>query len=80
MSCRECNESLYDHVEGTLTNSQSSALKRHIERCPICPNFVKSYMKTHQARNQISPYNNIHVPETLPQKLIDAILETKAKA
>lgn len=79
ITCREFNDFIYDYVEGKLTDSQTILFKRHMRVCPMCRNFLKTYIATYQAGANIFPYEDIEVPETVPQDLIDAIIDVKRK-
>lgn len=79
ISCHEFDDFIYDHLNGDLTDKQSTAFQRHVNDCPVCPNFLKAYISTYEARNHISPYENIDVADTAPQKLVIAILEAGQK-
>lgn len=73
ISCHEFNGIVYDYVDGSLPKNQSASFQHHINNCPICPNFLKAYISTHEARSQIYPHHDIDVPEAVPQDLIDSI-------
>ena len=59
ITCREFNESIFDHTEENLTNKQSVLFERHRQACPICRNFLQTYMATYKAKDHISPYEDI---------------------
>lgn len=46
MTCREQVELLADYLDGTLRPEISRALERHLEDCPSCLNFIKTYQAT----------------------------------
>lgn len=74
ITCREVNDLIYDHVEGTLPEKQTVLLKRHTRTCPICRNFLKTYIATYKAESHVIPYEHIDTPNEMPQDLINAIL------
>lgn len=80
ISCNEFNDIVYDHVNGDLSGKQSSSFQRHVNDCPICPNFLKAYISTYEAKSHVFPYKDIDVPDAVPQSLIDAILAINQKA
>jgi hypothetical protein len=77
ISCREFNEFIYDYVEGTLTEEQVILFERHMRVCPMCRNFLKTYIAAYKAEGHILPYDDIDVPDSVPQDLIDAILDVQ---
>lgn len=77
ITCREFNDFIIDYVDGTLTNKQVTLFNRHMKICPMCRNFLKTYIATYKAKDHIFPYDDIDVPDVVPQELIDAILDVK---
>ena len=59
ITCREFNNSIFDYIEENLTNDQTTSFKRHRHACPICRNFLKTYMATYKAKDYITPYEDI---------------------
>lgn len=45
--------------------------------CPMCRNFLKTYIAAYKAESHILPYDDLDVPDSVPQDLIDAILVVK---
>ena len=45
--------------------------------CPMCRNFLKTYIAAYKAKDHIFPYEDIDVPDAVPQDLIEAILDIK---
>lgn len=77
ITCREFNDFIYDYIEGALSEKQTVLFQRHMRACPSCRNFLKTYIATYKAENQIFPYVDIEVPDRVPQDLIDAILDVR---
>ena len=77
ITCREFNDFIIEYVEGTLTTKQVTLFKRHMKICPMCRNFLKTYIATYKAKSHIFPHEDIDVPDEVPQDLIDAILAVK---
>ena len=77
ITCREFNDFIYEYVEGALTEKQVILFKRHMRVCPMCRNFLKTYIAAYKAERHILPYNDIDVPDSVPQDLIDAILDVR---
>lgn len=77
ITCREFNDFIYDYVEGELSEKQTVLFKRHVRVCPMCRNFLKTYIATYKAKDKVFPYDDIDVPDVVPQNLIDAIIVVK---
>lgn len=77
ITCREFDQSIYDYVEGDLSEHQLTVFNRHKRACPICRNFLKTYSATHKATGQITPHSDLIIDDTVPQELVEAILEVK---
>ena len=77
ITCREFNDFIYDYIEGALTDKQVDLFKRHMRVCPSCRKFLKNYIAAYKAESQIFPYEDVEVPNTVPEDLIDAILDIK---
>ena len=77
ITCREFNDFIYDYVDITLSEKQTVLFERHMRICPMCRNFLKTYIATYKAVGQILPFDDRVVPDEVPQDLIDAILEVR---
>ena len=77
ITCREFNDVMYDYIGGNLSEKQVILIQRHTRFCPLCRNFLKTYVAAYKAESHILPYEDIVVPDTVPQDLIDAILDVK---
>lgn len=61
ITCREFNEAIFDKIEENLTPKQADLFERHRRACPICRNFLSTYMATYKAKDHISPYKDIQL-------------------
>lgn len=77
ITCREFNDFIFDYVEGTLSEEQLVLFKRHMRICPMCRNFLKTYIATYKAKGEILPYDDVSVPNEVPKDLVDAILDVR---
>ena len=77
ITCREFNDFIYAYVDGTLSKKQTILFKRHMAICPMCRNFLKTYIAVYKARGEALPYSDIDVPDEVPQDLIEAIIEVQ---
>lgn len=73
ITCRQFNEFIFDYTEGLLSDKQSTLFERHMRICPMCRNFLKTYIAGYNAGKASFPYSDLDVPNTVPQDLLDAI-------
>jgi anti-sigma factor RsiW len=72
-NCKESIHSLLEYVEGELSESQALELQEHLQACPPCVDFMKTYRATPQlARRALVN----EMPSELVSKL-KAFLRTK---
>lgn len=43
VTCRQLIDSLMAYLDGELDEQQSAALRQHLDICPSCVNYTKSY-------------------------------------
>jgi len=79
ITCKEFNDFIYDYVEENLTQKQLILFKRHMKVCPMCRNFLRTYLAAYKAKDGLLPYSNLDVPTSMPQDLIDAILDVRSQ-
>ena len=79
ITCKEFNDFIYDYAEENLTPKQIILFKRHMKVCPMCRNFLKTYLATYNAKDELLPYSDLDVPDSVPQDLIDAILDVRSQ-
>ena len=80
ITCRQFNDFIFDYTEGLLNDKQLELFERHMKICPMCRNFLKTYIAGYSAGNASIPYSDAEVPQTIPQDLLNAISETSKKA
>jgi anti-sigma factor RsiW len=66
--CQECIDLLVDYLEGELPPERAQALDIHLDMCPPCVVFVKTYRGTVDVARNL-PVDDI--PPELTRKLID---------
>jgi len=79
ITCKEFNDFIYDYVEEYLTQEQLILFKRHMKVCPMCRNFLRTYLTAYKAKDELLPYSDLDVPVSVPQDLIDAILDVRSQ-
>jgi len=80
ITCREFNSFIFDYTEGLLSDKQLKLFERHMKVCPMCRNFLKTYIAGYKAGNTSFPYSDLDVPSTVPQDLLDAIIDVSDKS
>lgn len=75
ISCKEFNDFIFDYTEGLLTRKQTKLFDRHMRVCPMCRNFMKTYVATYKAGKAFFPYSDEELPQSVPEDLLTAIRE-----
>lgn len=75
ITCEEFNGFIFDYTEGLLSDKQRILFERHMKVCPVCRNFLKTYVAGYKAGNASLPYSDLDVPKAVPQDLLDAIID-----
>lgn len=72
--CQECIDLLVDYLEGEIPLERARALDIHLEMCPSCVSFVKTYKGTVDVARKL-PVDEI--PPELTQRLLDFLRREK---
>jgi anti-sigma factor RsiW len=72
--CQECVDLLVDYLEGELAPARARALDIHLEMCPSCVSFVRTYKGTVDVARTL-PLDEI--PPELTQRLVDFLRREK---
>lgn len=75
-TCKEIVELLCDYLEGELPSDEKEELDRHMEDCPPCLAFLRTYQKTSQICRALRPED---IPEELRQRLERFLQEARGK-
>ncbi|PYN17538.1 MAG: hypothetical protein DME05_04270 [Candidatus Rokuibacteriota bacterium] len=73
IECRQIADLLGDYLDGTLPKSTRELLEWHIEGCPPCVAFVKTYRGTINAATKL---REVEVPKELKKRLL-AVLRSQ---
>ena len=73
--CQQCVDLLVDYLEGELPADRARALEIHLELCPPCVKFVRTYKGTVDVARTL-PVDEI--PPELTRRLIDFLKQEKA--
>ncbi len=72
--CQECVDLLVDYLEGELPRERGRALDIHLEMCPSCVSFVRTYKGTVDVARTL-PLDEI--PPELTQRLLEFLRREK---
>jgi anti-sigma factor RsiW len=72
--CQECIDLLVDYLEGELPPERARALDIHLEICPPCVAFVKTYKGTVDVARKLIVDE---IPPELTRRLIDFLKREK---
>ena len=75
MNCREAIEFLQDYAEGRLPEEIRRSFQAHLDTCPPCGDFLRSYRST----AELSRAAFEEPCAELPAELLDAILRARRR-
>lgn len=75
ITCQQFNDFIFDYTEELLTPEQVKLFERHMKVCPICRNFLKTYVAAFKTGKAFFPYSDQAVPDTVPEDLLEAIAD-----
>jgi len=78
MKCREFVEFLMEYLDGALAHAEQTVFERHIEDCPACVNYLRTYRETVRLGNRICA-PDAEVPPDVPEELVQAILSARVR-
>lgn len=71
-TCRQLIDSLMAYLDGELDERQSAALRRHLDVCPSCVNYTKSYRSAVDAAIA-AMRQRPHAPDQITPELVASI-------
>jgi len=74
VDCNETIERLYTYLDGELTDERRIEIKRHLDDCPPC---LDAFDFESELRQVIADRCKDRVPETLRQRIHDALVEAE---
>ena len=78
LTCREVIDFLDEYTDGNQTADVRANFERHMEDCPYCVEYLKTYRDTVSlARDACSTDPSLPAPDDVPEKLIRAILKSR---
>lgn len=75
-SCRGVVNLLCDYLEGDMASEESRDLEDHMEECPPCLSFLKTYRKTTELCSSLRPED---LPPELKEKLEQMLKKRKSR-
>ena len=72
--CQECVDLLVDYLEGDLPPERARALDIHLELCPSCVRFLRTYKGTVDVARRLPV---AEIPPELTERLIDFLKREK---
>jgi hypothetical protein len=72
--CQECVDLLVDYLEGDLPPERARALEIHLELCPACVRFLRTYKGTVDVARRLPA---AEIPPELTERLIDFLEREK---
>ena len=66
-SCKEILETLAEYLEGDLTAEERATFERHMQDCPLCDAFLKTYRKSGDLAREV--FKNREVPAELNDRV-----------
>jgi len=72
LTCQDVIGLLVDYLEATLTEETVSAFERHLEICPPCVAYLRTYRKTQELTGAAG---RIEMPEELKTRLYELLLK-----
>ncbi len=76
LDCNETIERLYHYLDGELTDERRTEIRRHLDECAPC---VGAFDFESDLRKLIANRCKDHVPESLRQRVHDAIIEEERR-
>ncbi len=78
MTCREVIDFLADYLADALAPSQRAAFDAHLQRCPECVAYLRSYAATVKVGKHACTGSDVR-SDAVPEELVQAILAARGK-
>jgi anti-sigma factor RsiW len=77
ITCQQLIDFIASYRENALTRDQRSEFERHLDVCPSCVAYLKTYEQTVLLAKASA---DEAVPDEIPEPLVKAILEARLKS
>jgi anti-sigma factor RsiW len=74
VTCREFADFIGDYLAGELPAPVQTGFDRHLEVCPNCRRYLRSYEETVTLGQRAFEDENAMLPQDVPEELVSAIL------
>ena len=79
MTCREFADFIGDYLTGDLASTVQSGFERHLELCPNCRRYLRSYEETVKLGAHAFDDLDALLPPEVPEELVTAILAARPR-
>jgi len=79
LTCREFVEFLDDYIAGALPVESRAEFDKHLSDCPSCVAYMATYQQAIVLGRQALLRSDDPVPDTVPEKLVQAILAARTR-
>jgi anti-sigma factor RsiW len=77
MTCRELVDFLMSYLDGDLPPDQRKRFEEHLSVCPLCVNYMGTYIETVRLGKAACTPLDQPVPDDVPEELVRAILAAR---
>ena len=78
MTCRELADFIADYFSGALPSATRASFEHHLKICPNCVAYLSNYRDTIALGRGAFADDEADVPENVPDRLVQAILASRA--
>jgi anti-sigma factor RsiW len=79
VTCREFSDFIGDYLAGELPGTVHTGFERHLELCPNCRRYLRSYEETVKLGRHAFGDPNALLPSEVPEELVTAILAARPR-
>ncbi|MHC5023187.1 MAG: anti-sigma factor family protein [Planctomycetota bacterium] len=80
LTCQEVLDFLDDYLDGGQAEAVRAHFKAHLERCPPCRDYLRSYADTQRMTRSLCEEAREGLPSDLPDELVRAIVDAMKRA
>jgi len=77
MTCREFTDFLMAYLDGELPPEQHAQFRQHLDRCPPCVGYLRSYELTVRLERVAFVEPDVAASESVPEELVRAVLAAR---
>lgn len=76
-TCKDCIDFIDAYIDGELSGDVRAEFEEHLEKCPPCIDYLKSYERTVKACKELHEPVKKDVCRELPEGLVKAIMKAR---